>query len=89
MKILKTLLISAAAVVVATTAFAQSPDSKYCSTLGEMYRTYVADPGDRRPIAAPADVATAMSQCNSNPASAIPVLEHALTDKKISLPPRS
>jgi hypothetical protein len=70
-------------------AAAQSGDSAYCTELSHSYTKYVADPNSpRNPTNPPADVATAQSKCGSDPAAAIPVLEHALTDRKINLPTR-
>jgi hypothetical protein len=69
-------------------ASAQSADSRYCSSLSSTYERYGQDSGGRSHNTPPANVAAAMGQCNSNPASAIPVLEKALNDAKIPLPSR-
>jgi hypothetical protein len=69
-------------------ASAQSGDAKYCSALGDKYTTFAQDNGGRSHNAPPADVATAMSKCSSDPASAIPALERALNSAKVSLPSR-
>jgi len=70
-------------------AFAQSNDSAYCTALGDKYNTYVLSSGGRSHNTAPPDVATAISKCSSDPASAIPVLEKTLNNAKVSLPARS
>jgi hypothetical protein len=70
------------------TASAQSADSKYCSALSNKYQTYAQDNGGKSHNAPPADVASAISKCSSDPASAIPVLEGALNSAKVALPPR-
>lgn len=73
----------------AGTAAAQTGDTAYCTELSHSYTKYVADPNSpRNPTNPPADVATAQSKCSSDPGAAIPVLEHALTDRKITLPAR-
>ncbi len=73
----------------AGTAAAQPGDIAYCTALSHSYTKYVADPNSpRNPTNPPADVATAESKCDSDPGAAIPVLEHALTDRKITLPVR-
>lgn len=72
-----------------TTAWAQSNDSKYCSALSDKYTTYAQDNGGKSHNAPPADVASAMSKCSSDPAAAISVLEGALNNAKLTLPPRN
>ncbi|HEY2874010.1 MAG TPA: hypothetical protein VGJ56_18950 [Reyranella sp.] len=63
-------------------SFAQSKDTEYCKALSEVWRAYNGklDPA--------VSTANALTQCNRNPGSAIPVLEKALTDDKIKLPSR-
>jgi len=85
------LFATAIALSVSSAAFAQTAsksDSDYCVALSHLYDKYVNDPNGRHPDATPADVGTAKGKCTSDPASGIPVLEKALTDKKISLPAR-
>ncbi|MBS0524204.1 MAG: hypothetical protein JSS04_11280 [Proteobacteria bacterium] len=78
------ILASAAAILVPLGAFAQSSgDTVYCHSLANVWRAYN---GGMDPAA---DVAVAITHCNSNPGGAIPVLEKALTGDKIKLPPRS
>jgi hypothetical protein len=64
------------------TAFGQSADAKYCQALADSYRKTNAQNMD-------AAVPEAINQCNQgNTAAGIPVLEKALKDAKITLPPR-
>ena len=73
-----------------STASAQSADTSYCSALAAKYQRYVGDnDAQRRSQIRDARVDTAISQCQSNSAAAIPVLEQALKDAKIDLPPRN
>ena len=75
---------AAAALVMPLAASAQSAgDKAYCQSLAGVWRAYN---GGMDPAA---DVAVAITHCNSNPASAIPVIEKALTDDKIKLPSRT
>jgi hypothetical protein len=70
-------------------ASAQSADSKYCSALSASYEKYAQDNGGKTHNSPPADVGDAMGKCNSDPSSAIPVLEKALNAAKIPLPSKS
>ena len=82
MRILGTCLIAGMALV-PFTAFGQSADAKYCQSLADLYRTTKRQNMD-------AKVPEAISQCNKgNTAAGIPVLEQALTDAKVALPPRN
>ena len=56
--------------VVAGSAYAS--DASYCATLSHAYTKYVASNQDRLSQHVPADVGTAQSKCQSDPASAIP-----------------
>jgi hypothetical protein len=63
-------------------AFAQSADAKYCEALSVEYRKL--NTGSESGAAA-----DAMANCKAgNTAAGIPVLEKALTDQKVTLPPR-
>jgi hypothetical protein len=63
-------------------AVAQSADAKYCQALAETYRKIGVANTD-------AAIPEAINQCNQgNTAAGIPVLEKALKDNKVSLPPR-
>jgi hypothetical protein len=65
------------------TSFGQSADAKYCQSLADLYRTTNRQNTD-------ANVPEAINQCNKgNTAAGIPVLEKALTDAKVTLPPRN
>lgn len=73
-----------AEIVIPQMASAPTNDSAYCKALSAKYRQTLS------PITTPAvSVPEAMSKCDSDPASAIPVLERALTDGKVALPPRT
>jgi len=89
MKSRSVLMIAAIALAFPVAAFAQSGDSKYCAALSQEYTKYAQSSEGKSHNAPPADVGTAMSKCNSDAASAIPVLEKALKDAKITLPPRT
>jgi hypothetical protein len=92
MKSFTSFLIAGIALALPIVAVAQSntADSKYCSVLSDDYDRYTAAGEDHRGYHAPApNIAVAMTECQSNPAAAIAVLEKALTDAKIPLPPRS
>jgi hypothetical protein len=88
MKVKVACLLASLSFALSTTAFAQSGDSKYCTALSNKYQTYAQDNGGRSHNTPSAAVASAMSKCSSDPASAIPVLEGALNSAKVSLPPR-
>jgi hypothetical protein len=82
MRILATCLI-AGMTLAPFTAFGQSADVKYCQSLADLYRTTNKQNMD-------ANVPEAINQCNNgNTAAGIPVLEKALTDAKVTLPPRN
>jgi len=83
--ICRTLTLAAAASLLATAAFAQAAgDAAYCQALIAKYRE--ASGGTQNNQA----VAEAMDQCSKgNTAAGIPVLEKALKDNKVTLPPRS
>ena len=64
------------------TAFGQSADANYCQLLGDLNR----ESDDS--LNMNAAVQEAINQCNKgNTATGIPVLEKALTDDKVTLPP--
>jgi hypothetical protein len=63
---------------------ASSNDLAYCKEMSARYRRFLGQQQARH------EVAEAMYQCDQgNTAAAIPVLEKALTDAKIALPPRA
>jgi len=85
-KTIAALLVAAA---LPATALAQSADTAYCQALSARYDKYVNNPGTGRGNSPPlAGITKAQSQCDSNPAPAIPVLEKALRDARVGLPPR-
>ena len=57
-------------------------DADYCQALSVLYRRY-------RPATIDEDAARAMGLCQTNPASAIPVLEDAVSQMKVPLPSRA
>jgi hypothetical protein len=65
-------------------AFGQSADAKYCMALSDLYRK--TSPKTESPDA---EVPAAMAKCRAGDTSGIPVLEKALTDSKVTLPPRN
>jgi len=67
------------------TAVAQSNDFAYCKALTDTYRHTAS------PRAFPAiDVPVAMAKCEAgDTAIGIPMLEHALPNAKVALPPRT
>jgi hypothetical protein len=64
-------------------AFAQSADVKYCMALSDSYAKVVGSSSSTA-----GGVPEAMAKCKAGDASGIPVLEKALTDQKVTLPPR-
>ena len=78
------------ALLLPTAALVQSGDAAYCSALAAKYRHYIGqDEAAHRARNPSATVNNAIGDCNSGKtASAIPVLEKALQDAKIELPPR-
>jgi hypothetical protein len=72
-----------------TAALAQSGDAAYCSALAEKYQHYVGQNDAAHRAQNPmASINNAISDCTSGKAaSAIPVLEKALQDAKVDLPP--
>ncbi len=82
MKILGTFLIAGIALA-PFTAVGLSADANYCLLLADLNRA-----SDDRPNM-DAAVREAINQCNKgNTAAAIPVLEKALVDANVTLPPR-
>jgi len=70
-------------------ALAQSADTNYCNALSATYLKYVNNPGTGRGNQPPsATIGEAQNQCDRNPAAGIPVLERALKDARVNLPPR-
>ncbi len=91
MKMAALLADAALALAWSSGALAQSDDVAYCSRLSDRYNTYVLTQGSRGSLRPPpADIAAAMSKCPTRDVkSAIPVLEQALKNARIDLPPLS
>ena len=68
-------------------AFAQSNDTKYCAELVEKYEQYVSEGAEKGASQSPLEVEIAKGKCRSNPASSIPVMEKALKNARVALPP--
>ena len=67
------------------------PDVTYCQTLANTYARYIGHDwnyGEYARRRANNDAQVAMTQCETNPASAIPVLERELKNNHFTLPPR-
>jgi uncharacterized protein (UPF0147 family) len=89
-------LIAAAAIVVLMAALpadaqrrASSAEQQYCEALSNLYMRYVGNPETepRNVRRNDAEAEEALSQCrHGNSAVSIPVLEHKLTDNRITLP---
>lgn len=80
---MRTLIAMAIAGSVCLPVAAFADDASYCNALSSAYRDYA------RSGQIDTNAAAAMSQCNSNPASAIPVLEKILKDNRVALPTRT
>jgi hypothetical protein len=78
------LLTACFALALPVAAFAQSADAKYCQALADLYRTTSAH--DATPNA---EVPIAVAKCQAGDTSGIPVIEKALKDAKVELPPRN
>jgi hypothetical protein len=82
-------LIVCAAMAAPTVASAQQNDAAYCAALGKKYESYIGDStaahkGQQRD----SKVDVAISKCSTDTAGSIGVLEKALKDAKVDLPPR-
>jgi hypothetical protein len=67
------------------------PDVAYCQTLANTYARYIGHDwnyGEYARLRANNDAQVAMTQCETNPAFAIPVLERELKNNRFTLPPR-
>jgi hypothetical protein len=69
-------------------SFAQSNDAKYCAELVEKYEQYVSEGAEKGASQSPLEVEIAKGKCRSSPASSIPVMEKALKNARVALPPR-
>ncbi len=80
-----TAFVVCASVAMPLFAYAQAPaDVAYCTKLSETYRATA-----QLNSTPDATVPTAMSKCATDPAGSIATISKALTDAKISLPPRN
>lgn len=88
-RMLVTLMVCAAAAL-PVSAFAQNDDA-YCSALAQKYQRYVGDNAfvRDRGLQRNATVDAAITACPTNAAASIPVIEKALRDAQVSLPPRT
>jgi hypothetical protein len=92
MKSSNTWLIAGIVLALPVAAFAQAhtADANYCSTLSDNYERYALGRQEHKGHHdSTPNVALAMTKCQTDSTSAIPVLEKALRDAKIPLPPRS
>jgi hypothetical protein len=88
-RMLATLMVCAAAAALPVSAFAQN-DNAYCSALAQKYQRYVGDNEFRhRSQQRDATVDAAITACPTNASASIPVIEKALQDAQVSLPPRT
>jgi hypothetical protein len=82
-------LMVCAGVVLPVSAFAQQSDVAYCSSLGETYQRYVGDnAAQHRGQQRDATVEAAITACPTKASASIPVIEKALKNAKVDLPPR-
>ena len=88
MTILTKLPLVALVLALPASSVAQSGGATYCTALATKYQRYV-NSNDRhyRQATPPTDVSVAMSKCQSDWASSIPVLERALQAARVDLPP--
>ena len=80
------------AVLLPAVAWAQSStDASYCSALAQKYQRYIGQNDAKRRAQNPdATMNNAIAECSTGKAAhAIPVLEKALQDAKVDLPPRT
>jgi hypothetical protein len=84
-----TILMICAGAVLPAAASAQQADGAYCAALGAQYQRYVGDNlVQHRSQQRNATVDIAIAQCSTNSATSIPVIEKALRDARVDLPPR-
>jgi len=86
---MKLFMVCAGALLPAAVHAQQLADGAYCSALGAQYQRYVGDNAvQHRSQQRNATVDVAISQCSTNSATSIPVIERALRDARVDLPPR-
>lgn len=69
-------------------ASAQSADAAYCGALATTYERYLDMTSKRGQQPQSLDTRVAVEKCKAGDTSAIPVLEQALKNARIDLPPR-
>ncbi len=69
-------------------ASAQSADASYCSALAGTYERYLDMNSRRGQQPQSLDTRVAIEKCKAGDPSGIPVIEKALKDARIDLPPR-
>ena len=83
-------LVPALAFALPLAASAQSTDAKYCSDLSEKYERYLNMSSKRGAQPQSLDAKVAVGKCKADEAAvSIPVLEKALKNAKLDLPPRT
>ena len=83
-------LVSALVLSFPIAASAQSSDTKYCSDLSDKYERYLDMNSKKGAQPQSLDAKAVVGKCKaSDTASSIPVLEKALKDAKLDLPPRT
>lgn len=84
------ILMICAGALLPVAAWAQQGDAAYCAALGQKYDRYVGDNAvvKDRGLQRNATVDVAIIKCKTDSASSIPVIEKALKDAKVDLPPR-
>ncbi|MBS0539476.1 MAG: hypothetical protein JSR47_12010 [Proteobacteria bacterium] len=90
MKTQTIVLVTGFALALTSPAFAQGKDVAYCQALAAKYQTYAGQGSGGRHGGADnqdIDARRAIEKCNSGDTSGVPVLEQALTNAKIALPP--
>jgi hypothetical protein len=79
-------ILAAAATLISGVVLAQTPnpsDTTYCNALSASYRNFA------RSGQIDTNAAQAMSQCDRNPSTSIPVLERILKANRVPLPSRT
>lgn len=83
-------LLPAIALSLPAMAFAQSSDVKYCQALSDKYEQYLNMSQNKGQQPQSLDARVAVEKCKAgDTAAGIPPLEKALSNAKLSLPPRT
>ncbi len=91
MKAAWTVILIGALLPLTASAESSAGDAAYCAKLTQLYRTYVNNPNDPRPVqpSPTAEYEHAINECaRGNTAAGIPPLEKVLRNNKFTLPPR-